>query len=428
MTNQQFYILAVGVFLLAGSAVAGDIQSTAGLVLNLSGQVIALDRGLSMRSGSYNILTLHKTVAEIEDRYLGYAWFPGNRFSGRAGNFIGRVTKYILLDCPIDYFSNVLAHEYFGHGARYRELGISDIDYGYDRPPPYGPGGGQASANIGLGVVSTPEKVAIWSGGFEVQNILNRQTRLYWFERRQIHYREAFRYFWCYQLQTNYIQSTAEITTADQGLNDPQAYIYLLNVLNGADGINDQTLSVSDLIGRQKIDLIDPFLFIAVFIQLKTYLWDGNPTASLPTLKLGPLDYLPALHLGYTPFGPEYHLENYLQLGARSALIDLRLGDNAFHQSWGGIELFVKNVCQAENLTIGLDINLWRQPELDLGTDTAPSLTGGNGGAVFLQGYFDLAEYDYPVDILFEFGYKSAGYLDGFALNAGPILLAGIKF
>ena len=42
----------------------------------------------------------------------------------------------MALDMPQDHLLMVVAHEVFGHGARFRELGDGRIRYGFDAPHP----------------------------------------------------------------------------------------------------------------------------------------------------------------------------------------------------------------------------------------------------------------------------------------------------
>ncbi len=132
---------------------------------------LLIDSDLSMRSGSEDIITFHQGLALLEDYLIGTTWFPKFSFLGKTGNVLARAAKYVVLDTPVDYFSIILAHEYFGHGARYRELNFDHIDYGYDWPPPYGPGGGYASLGID-DPISRHELLAILEIGYKSTGFL----------------------------------------------------------------------------------------------------------------------------------------------------------------------------------------------------------------------------------------------------------------
>ena len=261
-----------------------------------------------MRAGSQSLLTTHATLVRIEDILMGTRWVDEQSFQGKAINFSGRLSKLILLDVPIDYFTVVLLHEYIGHGARYRELDIPNIDYGYDLPPPYGKGGGQASTSIGPGVISRHEEIAIWTGGLESHQVLNSSLRKRWMVLGEQHYREALTYFWSFQISLTYIQDTEDLYPAMDNVNDPQAYIRLLNLNNGYADVLNLPFSLDDLKHAMNRNAFDPMVLISMYNGLIKYLWSGNPISIIPMLKFGSVKYLPSMHVGLTPFGVETHL------------------------------------------------------------------------------------------------------------------------
>lgn len=131
-----------------------------------SSLIIRFDRELTMRSGAHNIITAHNRIVSLEDKYIGARWFTEKRLLGKTFGVSARMVKYALIDLPTDYFSVVLAHEYFGHGARYRDQKIKNVDYGYEVSLPYGNGGGWASVNGEF--TNYHELLAIWLGGVEI--------------------------------------------------------------------------------------------------------------------------------------------------------------------------------------------------------------------------------------------------------------------
>src|SRR5262249_61250179 len=65
----------------------------------------------------------------------------------------------------------VVGHEIFGHGARLREIGATSVDYSFDAPIPYGPGGAVTSCN-GNVAATRADVLAVDTGGIEAQNVL----------------------------------------------------------------------------------------------------------------------------------------------------------------------------------------------------------------------------------------------------------------
>ena len=126
---------------------------------------VIIDPGMTMRIGAENTVSILNGLAAAEDHFIKTKWFAEHSVAGKTGGIAGRLAKYALIDLPADYFSVVLAHEFFGHGARYRELDMNNIFYAFDMPPPYGNGGGEAS-NYESVEISQQELLSIWQGEF----------------------------------------------------------------------------------------------------------------------------------------------------------------------------------------------------------------------------------------------------------------------
>jgi hypothetical protein len=386
------------------------------------------DPGLTMRSGTENVISVHHAIAQLEDGLIGIRWFPEDDGLGKAGGVMGRITKYLFIDLPLDYFPTVFAHEYYGHGARYREQTWDKVVYAFDPPPPYGAGGGQAAGSTRLGLVSDHELLSVQSGGLEVQAVMNRNLALRWMAKRRIHYHEALVYFYSWQLAFEYIEGTKEDLEANESGHDVAQYLLWMNRHAGRTDMDSLLMDAEDLKMRNKINLVDPFLLYAIFTEVKTYLWEGDPQMSPPLIRIGGVAYLPSLRMGLTPFGPEYHLENFLRTDTRVALVDIRVGDGTFHSSWGGLGLLVQNVYGREDFSVDVNLDVWKQPEIEFGRDYVTSKGGGLGGAVSVRGYYDLTGSGYPVSAVIELGYKTPGFVEGYVLDSAPIIMVGLGF
>lgn len=386
---------------------------------------LAIDPVMSVRSGVEDVTLLHHAVTRTEDRLLGTHWFDEHSAPARMAGVLLRVGKYALLDLPVDYFTAVYTHEYFGHGGRYRELGIHNIDYGYDPPPPYGAGGGHASASITSGQISDHELLAIWAGGLESHPLLERRLALRWMATQSLHHRDAALYWWTWQIMFKYIQSSGELPTAGAPDNDPQAYVRILNRHAGYVNPDSLAMTVADLRRRNVLNLFNPFLAFSLLAQARA-LWDGHVSTTLPTIPLGPWRYLPSFRMDLTPFGAEYHWDNYFLARDRVALLDLRIGDQTFHRGWGGGGLLVENLYGSGRFFLDLDVNTWKQPKIEIGGSPAVPKGSAIGMAATVRGHFQVARADTPLWAFVEAGYKSAGFLDGYALDASPILMLGL--
>ncbi len=385
------------------------------------------DLDLSMRTGAENILSAHHWLTRFEDRQLGVRWSSEKTALSKTGGVAGRLAKLTLLDLPVDYFSVIFAHEYFGHGARYRELGIGNIDYGYDLPPPYGAGGGHASTSI-TEPITDHELLAIWSGGLEVQPALNRKISLRWLAEQEMHYREALVYFWSWQSGYTYVGSAEKDLAAVQDDDDAEAYVRIINRCAGHSDLDDLLMDVEGLKARNRINIANPFLFYSIFTALKTYLWEGEVSGKLPMINIAGVGYLPSFRLGLTPFGTEYHLENYLRFKNKISLVDLRIGDEKFHSNWGGAGFLVQNFYAKKRLALDMNFHVWRQPALEMTGDVNTSENNDFGGAFSLRGYYDFTNSRNTVAAVVELGYKSSGFIDGYALDSSPIIILGLAF
>jgi len=386
---------------------------------------ILFDPGLTMRAGAENIITLHAALASAEDKLIGIRWFSESNGLGKIGGISGRLAKYSLLDLPMDYFSIVLAHEYFGHGARYRELDMDNIHYGFELPPPYGKGGGEAT-NYKSVFISTHELLSIWEGGIEAHSVINREIGMRWMAAKKMNYREASQYFWSFQILISYIDDTQEDLADGTDDNDPRAYTRIINAHAGYTDVHDLKMSVKDLKSKMMLNAANPFVIYSIYSIVKTYLWDGSRSNAVPALRFGNIGYLPALRAGLTPFGIQYHFDNYLRYKNIVSLIDLSYGDQAFFDSWGGAGISIRNIYQTRSLSFDVNGNIWKQPELQFGLNPTISKGGGIGEAFSVRGYYNFSDPESPIWAVLELGYKTTGFLEGYNLDSSPILLIGL--
>ncbi|MBA7683084.1 hypothetical protein ES703_91440 [subsurface metagenome] len=329
---------------------------------------LVYDPGLTMRSGAENLLAVHSGLAWVEDRFIKTRWFSENAFLGKSAGIIGRSTKYVLIDLPVDYFLTVFAHEYFGHGARYREFGIEDVYYGFDWPPPYGPDGGEASASIGPGIISMQELTVILAGGIEAHStVMNQLLSLRWTVKREITYREASAFFWSWQIMFNYIIETEDDLAAVVDRNDISVYVRLLNEHAGYTNPDSLLMDIKYLKDRTLLSFANPYLLYSVYAIVKTYLWDGSISTGFPMLNIGGIEYLPSFRVTWAPFGLEYHMDNFLRVKNRVVRLDFRIGDQTFYKSWGGVGLLVKNFYETNRFSFDVRLDVWKQPEIELG-------------------------------------------------------------
>ncbi len=386
------------------------------------------DTKLSMRSGTSTILALHNGLTRLEDRYIRPRLFSEEKPLSKAGGVAYRLSKYTLIDLPVDFFSSVFTHEYFGHGAWLRERDWENVHYEFELPPPYGSGEGlTVLQSPSFWIYSDHEMLAFNSSGVEAQSLMNSELCLRWMARREIHYREASLYFFSFLLTFGYIEDLSENQGTYNSGDDMTQYLILINRHAGYSDVNNLLMDAENLKNRIMTNLADPFLFYALYAQLKTYIWDGNHSTKLPMFRIKGIDYLPSFRMVLAPFGPEYHLENYFRAKNTVFLLDFRIGDNTFYKSWGGIGLFVQNLYENKRFSPDAKLDIWKQPEIEIGGEDSITLKGGGlGGAFSLRGHYDFTSSQYPVSAILELGYKSPGFLEGYALDSSPIIMLGI--
>jgi hypothetical protein len=386
------------------------------------------DPGLTVRAGTEDILTLHHGIIHIEDGFLGTRWFSEQTVIGKTGGIVARFAKYTLLDLPLDYFSYIFAHEYFGHGMRFREFTDIEIKYHFNTLRPYGKGGGSAYPVSGINSFSNYELLALYEGGIECQSFLNRNIALRWMATNEIQYREAALYFFSFSGNYSYIQEATEDLPFNEITDDPGRYVRILNAQAGFTDMSNLKMNVKTFKSLMKLSMANPFFYFSLYYFLKTYLWEGNSVSEFPTFRIGEVRYLPVLRAGLTPFGPEYHLENYLRFGETASLIDIKIGDQTFYKSWGGIGLAFLNISSWCRYSADANVDIWKQPRLILGGNPGISKGGGFGGAVSARGYYHFTDSNNSLSVVIELGYKSVGFLEGYKLDASPIFMIGIGF
>lgn len=363
---------------------------------------------------------------------IGTQWSPETTVTQKAAGIILRSAKYFFLDLPLDGYSYVFAHEYFGHGMRFREFNNGVIKYHLSYPL-YGSGENWAYS-AGNTAMSYQGTLSLFEGGIEAQVLLNRRIAMDWMATDEMNYRDASLYFLSF---LSYYSSM----TQPEG-NDPANYIRFLNQEAGYTDMNNLKMTPDEFSARAKVNIANPFFFYSIYCFLKTYLWEGRAASGFPVIHVGRVRYLPILSSIMTPFGIEYNLENYLRIGSTTSLIDLKVGDQTFHSSWGGLGLQFQNIASWNGCSADVDVDIWKQPELMVTGnqviwyrngwtiyDTPGAWKGGGfGGAVSIRGYYHFNAFGNSLAAVAEIGYKSVGFDEGYSLDASPILMIGIGY
>ncbi|PIS02861.1 MAG: hypothetical protein COT85_02175 [Chlamydiae bacterium CG10_big_fil_rev_8_21_14_0_10_42_34] len=384
------------------------------------------DIHFSPYAGGENLLFLNRAVERAEGYYIAkgeicYSLSPSARF--------WRINELFLGWLPLNYLATVAQHEVFGHGYRIRDIhrGRAKVDgYSIEVPPPYGSGGGATGYHIGERLTTTEENT-ISSAGVESTAILAQLTKFKWLESNWIDPRTTALYLLSQHDLNLYIGT---LDTNDEELDGHDIHMYIKS-LNQT--YTNHFLSKSKLKALSWINLADPFTYYSVYAWFR-YVVCGKET-HIPMIPIYDFGYLPTVRLGLTPFGPEYFIENYLLKGHKPIYFYLKGGHHS-QNKYAGLGLYAPKLWSLKKWFIGLRFDAWRQPKLLLTPTSIP----------FSQIDFDakpdknnpLYSYSQQHDMRFggagsiviayqnksgfeaELGYKSSGFLPGYALRKSP--------
>ncbi|MEI6508055.1 MAG: hypothetical protein WCO54_06185 [Bacteroidota bacterium] len=379
------------------------------------------DNNFSSKVGAEDLLTIHKAFYSFEDKYLPPEIFITNKKSGKYLNIFYRASKNIV-DYPSQVFLKLVQHEVFGHGARFSELGYDGISYNLNLTPPFGSGTGFTIPwTSPKHTTSIDENICIDIAGVEACTILSDAIRTKWVMDDSTNYNDFFLYYRTHHNITEYIYKTYY----NNKVGDMRDFIGTINYKYT--NSSNQYLS-KDLLQYSVINLLDPFQFLA-FYNWCGYIISGKPRAKLPMIKIGNVKYLPSFHLGLTPFGAEFYMDNYLKLYDRTFKIYGRLGDSRFENFYGGgISAF--NILKNRFGYLNSTTDFWNQPSLQLHNANDYGIHNGSNGLGFcisITAGLRISKKT-PVNIVAICGYKTDGYLSGEALTEGAFFRTGLSF
>ena len=110
----------------------------------------------------------------------------------------------------------------------------------------------------------------------------------------------------------------------DEG-HDIYNYLIFINENAGYSSLDKYKLIPKDLKKKVLINLVNPFIVYSIYTTWKTYLWAGEKSLKFPTFKFNKVEYLPSFRISFTPFGIQYHWENYLKFSDKILFFDIPL-------------------------------------------------------------------------------------------------------
>lgn len=388
--------------------------------------VMGVDGPRSSGMGAENLVALHRSIFALEDRLLRPRLFDEGTAGRKTAGILYRLGKTVLLDNAIDHVAVLTQHEVFGHGARFREFGYTDISYRLSLFPPYGKGSGSASASLGRGRRTTRhERIGVIAGGSEANTVLAKAIRSKWLLRGgAVKSREIVIYLSSSLDLTWYILRTRFSSRLRPG-NDVANYLRDLNLLEGFSP-NEYKLTLEQLSAHTLVGVLNPSVLWAMYAYSVSYLYRGSAETEHPMLRIGAARYLPSFRLGLTPYGPEVIFENLILHSGRVSNLFMRYGIPSFHK-FGGLGVAVDNLASWRGIFVSPRVELWHQPALVLGGERVRTGRSGLGGGVWAKIDYQVVSTGYKPGIGLEIGCKTDGFSEGELLGRGFTLRLGLS-
>ena len=389
-------------------------------------RTFVFDSYMTPLAGARTLLSTQQLIAAVEDRWLPVKLGQERRRSTLALGILYRSAKFIGVDLPQDHFLMVAAHEVFGHGARFRELGDGRIGYGFDAPLPYGPGEAFTSFN-GEFPVSPLASLSVSASGIEAQHALADAIADSAVSRGRIHYREAWLYFEARLTAMTYILSTSPHSEEGHDVAD------YLETFHHACVRPCAPPSRKDIQTRALAAVVDPMLYYSLYGLAGSYIGAGRPTSPLPLIPLGSQTrVLPYVGFMLAPYGTEWVVRSTFAPTLRAGTLarklrgaTLRIGSTGASTTWA-VGVRAVDIARLRGTRLDGTVELWRQPPI-LADTTAESLTtGGAATATIVLPLPRRFWSPWSQGLHITAGYKRRGYIPGEQLLGGLILRAGL--
>ena len=387
---------------------------------------VVFDQYMTPAAGAQDLAALQNLLATVEDRWVPHRFGAESTRPGLALGILYRAGKFLALDVPQDHMLMVVAHEVFGHGARFRELGDGRIGYGFDPPIPYGSGEAFTSFN-GRFPNSPLAHLTASSSGIEAQHSLADAITEHAVARGRIHYREAWLYFESRLTGMTYILTASPHSSEGHDVRD------FLEIFEDACTTPCSPLTRRYVQRRALLALADPLLYYALYGFAASYIGNGDTSGPVPMIPLGGrVRVLPSLGYALAPYGAEWIVRTSFRTDYRAERrlrrltnVSVRIGNTGATTTWG-ISARVEDALRIRAFGIGAAIDVWRQPDI-LADETSDPLHLGAGAtatvAVPLPSFLRSRWSDL---IQVTAGYKAQGYVPGEQLSGGAVLRAGI--
>jgi hypothetical protein len=396
---------------------------------------LVVDSYLTPAAGAETLLGVQHALASVEDRFLPLRIGQERRRPALALGILYRSAKFIALDMPQDHMLMVVAHEVFGHGARFREIGNGRIRYRFDAPIPYGEGGAVTHFN-GEFPVSPLGLLVVETAGMEAQHVLANAIAERAIGRGRLHYREAWLYFESRLAAMSYVLGASDRSREGHDVAD---FLKTFKEACQAPCVPPRRREIQR---RALVALADPLVYYSIYSFAAGYAGKGNVTSVVPMVPVGRgVRVLPSVAFQLTPHGTEWSTTLTGVRGEgrgvkitrawlpavtlpRMASVTVRVGDTGGSRPWG-IGVRAADVASALGLRAAVALDLWRQPLVLADQTSAPLRTGASATATMVVPLPRRLRSQWMSGIHVTAGYKDDGFVPGEMLSRGLVLRVG---
>lgn len=375
------------------------------------------------------------------EEVLPFREVPEVGFANKALCVIGRSLKLFFLDEPIAELTALASHEVGGHGARGRELGYRSTFLFY-LPGIYrllfasedGQEAGAYTTYLDAGPIEGTKNSMTTLGGLEANHV-----QAWWINARiasqqgWVHHGDLLTYLASKLSYANTFLSTSTERAGAPSSNDVNAYVTSLQELSNGWRAEARRRIARRLTAGYLWNLADPMLFYSVYGVAVSSLYRGERVSQVPLPRLGQWHIFPSPRFGLTPFGAEQGLDVFLSPREGATVLDLyaRVGTSGLASYWGGGLRVLGSEIVSRHVPLGLELDVWRQPELLLderGVFDRPSRMGTNVGLFAdLRVFGGERRGDPRLGLAAKLAAKTPGFVPGQPLAGGPHGYVGLS-
>ena len=389
---------------------------------------VSIDPDRSIDTGADLTFAVLVSVSDVEQRA-----FSRLERTARINIPLG-IAKAVLLDHPIAVFMLVLQHEAFGHGGRAREFGATasftmgspwTLDALFNGGTRFGGG-----ASWGGKETTLEERGRIYAGGVEANTrsatLIERElvagTRFRTAE--LLYYLRSRWYPSQYVLRTPHPEADPAGFFAESSSGDVANYLGELNrKYYGETGITPTNVSPTLLIEYRRlrrhalINLATPGAWLALWSAGRD-VGIGSEARPMPAFRIGDRRFLPLVNADWMVDGGAVSIEAIFSGPANSTngprwfSVLTRQGNGPGGRFWNA-GAATERIAQWKSLSLGGEIEMWRQPSFGTGAGVNAHLSVRDGWVKGLQIYG---------------GVKSDGDWPGRPANSGGFFRVGYRF